>query len=193
MSSPRREELKVCLSVCRSVCLSVCPLPHSSSSPDPLPLSLCGVRIAGVQAGLCGCGGSCGAGGRSVQRLGAPSQILQGLQEGAPCSLLLQGRGTLLLHLCDFGEGDGLGLESGFAGSAGATAAAGGPLRHGQLLGELLHGGGQQVCGQHGEAHHFHLTGSHVWRSRRGVRRVCRQNQLFLLAKSLHFSVRGLL
>lgn len=54
--------------------------------------SLGGVGVTGVQAGLCGCRGAAVMGSRwAVEGLCAPPQVLQGLQEGASCPLLLQG------------------------------------------------------------------------------------------------------
>ena len=85
------------------------------------------------------------AGWRTVQSLGAPSQVLQRLQEGAASPLLFQGRGALLLHLRYLRERDGLRLEAGLPGPAGAALAPGGALGDRQLLGELLVGRGQEV------------------------------------------------
>lgn len=70
----------------------------------------------------------------------APPQVLQGLQEGPACSLLLQGRGTFFFYLCNLSESDGLCFEAGLASAAGAALASGGAFRDGQLLRELLHG-----------------------------------------------------
>lgn len=85
------------------------------------------------------------AGLRTMQRLGAPSQVLQGLQEGAACPLLLQWRGTFLLHLCDLRKCDRLRFEASLPWPAGAALAPGRPLGHRHLLGELLSGRGQEV------------------------------------------------
>lgn len=52
--------------------------------------SLRGVRVTGVQAGLCGCAAVVGS-WRAVEGLCAPPQVLQGLKEGAARPLLLQG------------------------------------------------------------------------------------------------------
>jgi len=63
--------------------------------------SLSGVRVAGVQADLCGCGGAAAMGSRwAVEGLCAPPQVLQGLQKGATCPLLFQWRGTFFFYLC---------------------------------------------------------------------------------------------
>lgn len=126
--------------------------------------SLGGVGVTGVQASLCGRGGVAVVGGQrgAVEGLCAPPQVLQRLQEGASCPLLLQRRGALLLYLGDLGEGDGLRLEAGLAGPTGAALAPGGALGDGQLLGELLHGRGQQVGRQDVKARGLrgHLTHS---------------------------------
>lgn len=54
--------------------------------------SLGGVGVTGVQADLCGGGGAAVMGGWwAVEGLCAPPQVLQGLQEGTTCPLLLQG------------------------------------------------------------------------------------------------------
>lgn len=106
--------------------------------------SLGRVRVTGVQASLWGCGRAA-AGRRAVERLRAPAKVLQGLQERPARPLLFQGRGALLLHLSDLGEGDGLGLEAGLTGPTGAALATGGPLGDGELLGELLHGRGEKM------------------------------------------------
>lgn len=52
-----------------------------------------GVGVTGVQAGLRRRGGAAVMGGcrRAVEGLRAPPQVLQGLQEGPTCPLLLQG------------------------------------------------------------------------------------------------------
>ena len=78
------------------------------------------------------------AGWWTVQSLGASSQVLQRLQEGAASPLLLQGRGALLLHLRYLRKRDGLRLEAGLPGPAGAALAPCGALGDRQLLGELL-------------------------------------------------------
>lgn len=80
------------------------------------------------------------AGRRTVQCLGAPSQVLQRLQEGAASPLLFQGRGALLLHLRYLRKRDRLRLEAGLSGSPEAALAPGGALGDRQLLGELLGG-----------------------------------------------------
>lgn len=103
--------------------------------------SLGGVGVTGVQAGLCGCGAAAVMGRRwAVEGLRAPPQVLQGLQEGATCSLLLQGGGTLFLYLCYLSKGDGLCFEASLARSAGAALAPCWALGDRQLLGKLLHG-----------------------------------------------------
>lgn len=82
---------------------------------------------------------------RAMEGLGAPPQVLQRLQEGPPCPLLLQGRGTFFFYLCYLGEGDRLRLEASLASSAGAALAPCWALGDRQLLGELLHGRGHDV------------------------------------------------
>lgn len=114
--------------------------------------SLGGVGVTGVLAGVCGGGSLVGAGGEEVQRLCAPPQVLQRLQEGAPRPLLLQGRGALLLYLSDLSERHGLRLEASLAAAAGTALTPGRALGDRELLGELLHGRGQEVSGQDVEA-----------------------------------------
>lgn len=127
--------------------------------------SLGGVGVTGVQAGLCGCRGAAVMGSWwAVEGLCAPPQVLQGLQEGAACPLLLQGRGAFFFYLCDLRKGDRLCFEASLTGSAGAALASCWALGDGQLLGELLHSRGHKVCWQDVEARglHNHLThGSH--------------------------------
>lgn len=136
--------------------------------PPPSLPSLGGVGVTGVQACLCGRGGVAVMGARrQVEGLCAPPEVLQGLQEGTTCPLLLERRGALLLHLCDFGKGDRLGLEASLAGPAGAASALRRALGDRQLLGELLHGRGHKVSWQDVEAGrlHGHLThSSHRWK-----------------------------
>lgn len=125
--------------------------------------SLGGVGVAGVQAGLRRRGVAAVLGGwRAVEGLRAPPQVLQGLQEGPARPLLLQRRGTLLLHLRDLSEGHRLRFEAGLARSAGAALAPRWAFGDGQLLGELLHGRGHEVGRQDVEAGglHDHLTHS---------------------------------
>lgn len=128
--------------------------------------SLGGVGVTGVQAGLRRCGGAAVMGSRrAMEGLRAPPQVLQRLQEGTACPLLLQGRGTLFLYLCDLSKGDRLCFEAGLARSAGAALAPRWALGDGQLLGELLHGRGHKVGRQNVEAGglHDHLTHSSHW------------------------------
>lgn len=53
-----------------------------------------------------------------VHGVGAPSQVLQGLQEGLPGLLLLSGGQAFLFHLLDLIEGDRLGLKAVLTGSS---------------------------------------------------------------------------
>lgn len=127
-----------------------CASARQGAYTSPLLLRSCPsmgrVRVTRVQALLCGRGrGRASTSRRTVERLRAPAKVLQGLQERPACPLLFQGRGALLLHLGDLGEGDGLGLEAGLAGPAGAALATGVPLGDGELLGELLHGRGENM------------------------------------------------
>lgn len=102
---------------------SVIKVERGTSEPGVQNVSsLGGVRVTGVQAGLCGGAAAMGA-WRAVEGLGAPPQVLQRLQEGATGPFLFQGARTFLLHLCDLGEGDGLGFETGLTRSAGAALA----------------------------------------------------------------------
>lgn len=115
-----------------------------SQKTSVLNPSLGGVGVTGVQAGLCGC--RCAVGSRwAVEGLCAPTQVLQGLQKGAACSLLFQWGGTLLFYLSDLSKGDWLGFEAGLPRSAGATLALRRTLGDGQLLGELLGSSGHQL------------------------------------------------
>lgn len=131
--------------------------------------SLGGVGVTGVQAGLCGCRGAAVVGSWwTMEGVCAPPQVLQGLQEGTPCPLLLQGRGALFFYLCNLSEGDGLRFEAGLTRSAGAALASRRALGDRQLLGELLHGWGHEVGRQDVEARglHNHLTHSSHWWNR---------------------------
>lgn len=124
-------------------------------------LLLGGVRVAGVHADP-GCRGAAVVGR-------APPQVLKGLQEGTLSSLLLQWRGALLLHLCDFNKGNWLCLETSFTTAARMTFAPCWALGDWKVLGELLHGRGHEVCWQDGEPGGFqnHLTySSHCWNKR---------------------------
>ena len=128
--------------------------------------SLGGVGVTGVQAGLCGCRGAAVVCSRwAVEGLRAPPQVLQGLKEGAPCPLLLQGRGTLFFYLCNLSEGDRLCFEASLPRSAWAALASRRSLWDRQLLWELLHGWGHKVGWQDVEARglHNHLTHSSHW------------------------------
>lgn len=105
----------------------------------------------------------------------APPQVLQGLQEGAPCTLLLQRRGVLLLHLRDLSEGDRLRLEASVAGAPAGAPASDPTLGDGQLLRELLRGGGHEVGWEKGEARgaENHLTHrGHHWKRERRLEKV---------------------
>lgn len=128
--------------------------------------SLGWVGVTGVQAGLCLCGGAAVMGSRwTMEGLCAPPQILQGLQEGTTCPLLLQGWGTLFFYLCDLSKSDRLCFEASLARSAGAALASCWALGDRQLLGKLLHGWGHKVSWQDMEARglHNHLTHSSHW------------------------------
>lgn len=131
----------------------------------PISLSWGWIWVTWVQAGLCGCAGPAGVCRACVvQRLCAPPQALQWLQEGSSGSLLLQRRSPFLFHLCNLCKGYRLGLEAGFPRSSGATAALGWALGHRELLRELLHGRCQYVGWKHGVTHRLQWTCSHGWR-----------------------------
>lgn len=123
--------------------------------------SLGGVGVTGVQAGLCGCrGGSVMSSRWAVEGLCAPPQVLQWLQEGAPCPFLLQGWGTFFFYLLDLSKGDRLCFEASLARSTGAALAPCRALWDRQLLGKLLHSWRHKVSWQDMEARglHNHLT-----------------------------------
>lgn len=123
--------------------------------------SLGGVGVTGVQAGLCGCRGAAVMASRwAVEGLSAPPQVLQGLQEGATCPLLLQGWGAFFFYLCYLSKGDRLCFEASLTRSAGAALAPCRALGDRQLLGELLHSWSHKVSRQDVEASglHNHLT-----------------------------------
>lgn len=126
---------------------------HRCQEVGKSQLSLRGVGVTGVQAGLCGCGGTAVMDSwRAVEGLRASPQVLQGLKEGATCPLLLQGWGTFFFYFCNLSKGDRLCFEASFTRSAGATLAPCWGLGDGQLLGELLHGWGHEVGRQDVEA-----------------------------------------
>lgn len=133
--------------------------------PGGVHPSLGGVGVTGVQTGLCGSGGAAVVSSWAVEGLRAPPQVLQRLQEGAACPLLLQGRRTFLFYLCDLSEGDRLGFEAGLSRSPGAALPSGWAFGDRQLLGELLHGRGHKVSWEDVEARglHNHLTYSSHW------------------------------
>lgn len=131
--------------------------------------SLRRVRVAGVQTRLCGRRATALWGPRMMQSLCAPPQALQRLQERPSRPFLLQRRSPFLLHLGYLSEGHRLGFEPGVSGPPGAVPTPCHTLGYGQLLGKLLHGRCQDVCGKHGETHRLHRARSHGF----GWRRLC--------------------
>lgn len=131
----------------RKICAKYIEFQSCHPSDLLVPLSVCRVWVTGVQTSLCRRGAAALCGSRVVQSLCASPETLQRLKEGPSRPLFLQRRSPFFLHFGDLRKSHRLGLEAGVSGPSGTVSAPSQTLGDGQLLGKLLHGGRQDVCG----------------------------------------------